>query len=107
LVNDYYISNDSQHQHNERVHATQGSNSITNMVVNGGKVKKKKKFVQFVAIFHLLKHGKPITNFEHMKGMFDFLNVHHTPRKHWTYSSGWEMATALHNVVLKQIKSLV
>ncbi len=60
-----------------------------------------------MAIFHLLKHGKPITYFEHMKGMFDFLKVHHTPRKHQTYSSGWEMATTLHNVVLKQIKSLI
>jgi hypothetical protein len=77
------------------------------MVVNGRKVLKNKKIVQFVAIFHLLKHGKPITNFEHMKVMFDFLNIHHTPRKHCTYSSGWEMATTLHNVVLKQTKSLV
>jgi len=33
--------------------------------------------------FHLLEHGKPMTNFEHMKGLFDFLKVHHTPKRHW------------------------
>jgi hypothetical protein len=43
LVSDYYINNDSQHQWNERVHATQGLDSITNLVVNGGKIEKKKK----------------------------------------------------------------
>jgi len=39
-------------------------------------------------IFHLLKHGKFMIDFEHMKDLFDFLKVHHTPRKYWTNSSG-------------------
>jgi len=43
LVGDYYIDNDSQHQWNERVHPTWGPDSITNLVVNGGKAEKKKK----------------------------------------------------------------
>ncbi len=70
-------------------------------MVNGGKVEKKKKIVQFVPIFHLLKHGKPMTNFEHMGGLFDFLNVHHMPGKHWTNLASWGMAIAMHNVILK------
>jgi hypothetical protein len=46
-------------------------------------------------------------DFEHMKGLFDFLKVNHTPRKYWTNLNGWEMAIALHNVILKQTKLLV
>jgi len=61
------------------------------MVCKSTSKKGKHKFfknVQFVATFHMLKHGRPMINFEHMKGLFDFLIVHHTPKKHWTYSSG-------------------
>ncbi len=61
-------------------------------------------FVQLVAIFHLLKHGRPMTNFEHMKGLFDFLKVHHTHRKH---SNGRGMVVAMHNVILKHTMLLV
>jgi hypothetical protein len=43
LVGDYYISNDSQHQRNERVHANQVPNSIVDLVVHGRKVEKRKK----------------------------------------------------------------
>jgi hypothetical protein len=35
-----------------------------------------------VAIFHLLKHGRPMTDFEHMRYLFDFLKVNHMPKKH-------------------------
>jgi len=45
-------------------------------------------------------------NFEHMK-LFEFLMFAHIPRKHWTNSSGWEIATTLHNLVLNQMKLVV
>jgi hypothetical protein len=48
-----------------------------------------------------------MTDSEHMRGFFDFLKVHHTPRKYWTNSSGWDMVVAMHNGVLKQIVLLV
>jgi hypothetical protein len=64
-----YINNDNQHQKDERAYASQGPNSITELVVNGRKARK--KIIQFVAIFHLLKHGRPMTEFEHMKDLFD------------------------------------
>jgi hypothetical protein len=38
-----YISNDSQHQINERVYSSQGLDSIAELVVNGGKTKIKNK----------------------------------------------------------------
>jgi hypothetical protein len=105
LVGESYISNDNQHQKNERAYASRGPDSITELVVNGRKAKK--KIVQFVAIFHLLKHGKPMTNFESMGDLFDFLRVHHMPKEHWTNSIGWGMVSAMHNVILKHIVLLV
>jgi hypothetical protein len=51
------------------------------MVVHGRKAKKRQKIVHFVAIFHLLEHGRAMTDFEHMRELFDFLKIHHTPRK--------------------------
>ncbi len=64
------------------VHVSQGPHLIAKLVVNERKAKKKEKIVQFVIIFHLLKDGRPMTNFEHMKGLFDFLKVHHIANKH-------------------------
>jgi hypothetical protein len=38
--------------------------TIVIQLVNGGKVEKKKKYIQFVAIWHLLKQSHPMTDFE-------------------------------------------
>jgi hypothetical protein len=59
-----------------------------------------------VAIFHLLKNGK-LTNFENLKELFEFLKFVNAPKKHWTYSSEWGMARAMHNVILKQMKMVL
>jgi hypothetical protein len=48
-----------------------------------------------------------MTNFEHMKGLFDFLEVGHTRRKHWAYSISWGMDATMHNVILKHTMLLV
>jgi hypothetical protein len=77
LLNESYINNGRKHLRNERAYVSWSSNFIAKLVVNGRKAKKWKTCVQFVAIFHLLKNGKPMTNFEHMKNMFHFLKVHH------------------------------
>jgi hypothetical protein len=50
LMHDYYISNDSQHQRNEMVHACQHPNFIVKLVFNGRKIKKKKIVTNFSSI---------------------------------------------------------
>jgi hypothetical protein len=47
-----------------------------------------------------LKNGRPITNFESLKELFEFLKFANDPKKHWTNSSGWGMAKSMHNMVL-------
>jgi len=57
-----------------RIHVIQGLESVMQLVLNGKKVENKKKYLEFVTTFHLLKHGKPMINFEHnMKELFEFL----------------------------------
>ncbi len=56
---------------------------MANMVVVGDVVGRgKKKIIQFVAIFWLLKQGCPMTDFEAMKLLFEFLKLKHIPKKH-------------------------
>jgi hypothetical protein len=54
-----------------------------------------------VAIFHLLKNGKPIIDFESLKELFQFLKFVDAPKKHSIDSNEWVMARTMHNVVLK------
>ncbi len=41
----------------------------------------KKKYIQFVAIFHLLKNGRPMIDFESLKELFKFLKFVNAPQK--------------------------
>jgi hypothetical protein len=60
--------------------------------------------MQFVTLFHLLKLGKPIIDFESMHGLLQFLKVENIPNKHWTNTSGWGMVECINNVVLVATK---
>lgn len=56
---------------------------MVDMVVVGDVIgEKKRKFIQFITIFSLLKQGCSMTNFEMMKLLFEFLKVMHIPKKH-------------------------
>ncbi len=52
------------------------------MVTNGDKAKKKKKYLQFISLWHLLAKGRPMKNFEALKPFFQFLKIPNCPRKH-------------------------
>jgi hypothetical protein len=47
----------------------------------------KHKFIQFVTIYHILKHGCLIMNYENMKELFDFLQVPKSLGHHWSDTS--------------------
>jgi len=53
-----YISSDNQHVWNEKIYAITGHYGIQLQVEKHSKAEKKKKYVQFVTIFHLLKLGE-------------------------------------------------
>jgi hypothetical protein len=77
-------------------------------VVNAEKACKKRKYLQFVTMFHLLKHAMPMTNYERMdEQVFTFLKVEKVPKVHWNDSFTWGMANCIHDVVLAITKHVI
>jgi hypothetical protein len=56
---------------------------------------------QFAIIFHILKHGKPMLEYETHMELFDFLNLEEIFKMHWIDSTSWTMAQHMHNMVLE------
>jgi hypothetical protein len=100
IVGQYFICPTNSHVKNDKLSIAKGLDIVDVQLENGGKVERKKKYIQFVAIWHLLKQGCPMKDFERLKGLFKFLKVENCPCKHWFHSTDWTMAEAMHNVVL-------
>lgn len=84
--------------------ATMAFNSkMTNII----RLKREKKFVQFVNMFHLLKLGRPLINFESMHGLLLFLKVENNPNKHCTNTRVQGMVECMTNVVLATTKTTI
>lgn len=83
VVGKYSICPTNSHVKNEKLFATRGLDTIDVQLENGGKVERKKKYIQFVAIWHFLKQGHPMIDFERLKALFKFLKVENCPCKHW------------------------
>ncbi len=92
---------------NKKLYASRGQDNVVVQVANGDKVKRKNKYLQFVSIFHLLQQGKPMTNFEACKNLFEFLKVENCSWKHWSNTTSWTMVEAMHSIVLRAIKLVV
>ncbi len=63
VVGAYYVNPNNAHVKNEELYVSIRHDTSTS---KAKKAKKKKKYVQFVAIWHLLKHERPmidLTNF--------------------------------------------
>jgi hypothetical protein len=65
----------------------------------------RQKYVQFVAIFHLLSCGRPMTNYEDLRYLFQLLKVKSVSKKHWFNTSGWGMVEVMHVVLLEVTKA--
>jgi hypothetical protein len=87
---------DSKHKV-ERVFAALPTNNIQTIVAQGAPPKRKE--VQMAIIFHLLSFGRPMVEYEHMRGLLNHIEVPKLPFKHWSDNSGWELAESLYRVV--------
>jgi len=75
LLGNYFSCHINQPMKNEKLFESIGCDTIAIQMANQGKVKKKIKYVQFVATWHLLQQGYPMTNFESFKVLFQFLKL--------------------------------
>jgi hypothetical protein len=86
VVSECYMSSSNQHVKNELHYATfHGQVFLVQQIANGDLVENKRKLMQFITIFHLLKQKRPMTNFKGCKELFNFFN----PWKHWTNITSW------------------
>jgi hypothetical protein len=58
--------------------------------------KKCMKLIQFATLFHTLKHGKPILDYESPKKTFQFLNLEENLKIHWKNMVRWIYGPTLH-----------
>jgi hypothetical protein len=84
---EWYTNNDYKHSRSQATYAYKGREFILQQVYNGLVGEKHKRLVQFAKLFHTLKHGKPMLEYEAHKDLFDFLNFEESPKMHWTNNS--------------------
>jgi hypothetical protein len=75
VVGRYFICPTNSHVKNEKFFVAKGLDMVVAQLEDGGKAERKKKYIQFVVIWHLLKQGHPMIDFEGLKGLFKFLKV--------------------------------
>ena len=63
-----------------------------------------KKKCQFVVILNMLLIGRPMTDYPSYRDVLSFLECPLIPFKHWSISTGWEIAECLHAVVQNCVK---
>ncbi len=98
---------DCKHVKNEIAYACKGRELILWHVTNGVVGEKCIKLIQFATLFHTLKHGKPMFEYEVHKELFDFLNLEENPKIHWTNLTSWAMIQHMHNMVLEATISTI
>jgi len=57
ILGQYFLCPSNVHMKNEKLHAFRRCDIVVGQVANGDKTKKKKKYLQFVTIFHLFQQG--------------------------------------------------
>jgi hypothetical protein len=58
-------------------------------MLNTKKAQKIKNIFNTLPIFHLLKQGRPLIDYECMQRFFEFLKVEKILKMHWINSNGW------------------
>ena len=106
-VGEKYMDYNSTHNQNERLFAAIPTDTIQAQVAESTVRDRKKKWIQFVTLLHLLIRGRPITDYEQMYVLYETLKLKNNPHHHWSDCSGWEMAEAIERVVLKKTKEVM
>jgi hypothetical protein len=55
----------------------------------------------------MISKGRPMTKYENMNKLLQFLYVKDCPKMHWSNTSVWGMAINVHELVINKTKGLV
>lgn len=103
----WYTNKDHKHNKNETTYASKGREFILQQVINEFVGEKHNKLVQFITLFHTLKHGRRMFEYEIHKDLFEFLNLEEDPKMHWTKFSSYAMAQHIDGIILEATKFLI
>jgi hypothetical protein len=78
-----YMDFNSIHLKNEKLFAAISTDSIAAEVAKNTVRDRKKKWIQFATLLHLLQRGRPITNYEQMYVLFETLKLKNNPHHHY------------------------
>jgi hypothetical protein len=104
---DHYFLTTNQHVRNERVYFSRIGDTIAQRVAQGAVQEKKHKLVQFRLLFWILSQGRPMSDFEASRELLLQLSVPYCPKKHWSPSSGWEMADSMSVILADHTKKIL
>jgi len=107
---EFYFLSTNAHVRNEKIYFAKlgrAGQTVLEQVAEGTIRERKRKNVQFQAICWLLMQGRAITQYEHMRDLFDILGVPDFPKKHWSVSVGWEMADHLAVALSEHTKQVI
>ena len=107
VVGEKYMNHNSTHNQNERLFAAIPTDTIQAQVAEFTVRDRKKKWIQFATLLHLLIRMRPITDYEQMYVLYETLKLKNNSDHHWSDTSGWEMAEAIERVVLKKTKEVM
>jgi hypothetical protein len=97
----FYFNKNYVHAHNECIYTVNDCAFTLDQLQVDVPSEHKRKYVQFVVIFHLLIHGRPMTNYENLKDLFQLLKVKSVSKMHWSNASRWGMVEVMHIVLLE------
>jgi hypothetical protein len=97
----FYYNKNYVHVHNEHIYTVNDCAFIFDQLQVDVPSEHRRKYVQFVVIFHLLTHGRHMTNYENLKDLFQLLKVESVSKMHWSDTSGWRMVDVMHVVLLE------
>jgi hypothetical protein len=96
-----YWDKNCKHIKNQELFVSRKADTMLQMVHNTIIGESRRKFVQLATLFHVLSHGRPMTEYEALRDLLKCLKTKHLPAKHWSDNSGWELAEHMHLVVLE------
>jgi hypothetical protein len=104
---EFFTALDCAHLKNEVLFLATGCDTVLEQIVAGETLERKKKVVQSVCIFILLRDGRPMGDYGGMKELMQYLHIPNCPLKHWAETTGWGIAECLHDVVLQRTKEVI
>jgi hypothetical protein len=92
---------------NERLMMNISKEQIQKRIVQQTDLMKKEKLPQFVTINHMLRLGRPLSDFPTFNALLKGLSVPNLSTTHWSDTSGHEMAECLAQVVENKTKEIL